>query len=776
VRISIEGIVQGVGFRPTVHRVACGLGLSGRVWNSPAGVGVEVEGPPERVEAFQGALKAALPPAALVVRWLSEGIPTTGEAGFTIDPSRAGERPRTLVSPDLCVCADCLREMRDPRDRRHRYPFLNCTNCGPRFTIIGSLPYDRPATTMRAFRMCPDCEREYHDPHDRRFHAQPNACPACGPRLELVGPDGAPRVGEPLEQARQVLLGGGVLAVKGLGGFHLACDPSRPEVVATLRRRKQRDQKPFAVMVRDLGAARRVACITPQEEALLASPARPIVLVRARADSPLAPEVAPGIHLVGLLLPYTPLHHLLLEAPLEALVMTSANLSDEPIVHTNDAALRELGPLCDALLLHDRDILVRADDSVTSWVAGRERLLRRSRGYVPLPVFLPRESPVPLLAVGGELKNTFAMVEGERAFPSQHVGDLEDERNLRHFEETQAHFRRVLEIEPRVAVRDLHPGYFSTSWAEKKRGTEKAGFERVLAVQHHHAHVLACLAENGHDAPALGLALDGTGFGTDGTAWGSELLRVDGVRFERLFHLPALALPGGDRAVREPWRVALSLLHACLPRQEARKAARRLLDPARFAPERGLDAAVRDQVERLLEAGEPFPRSCGLGRYFDAVSTLCGLTARAAYEGQPAILLEQAAAPGEQAQPYGSPQAEPPDVAAWLACLVQDLLSGTPAALVSARFHSTLLVLFADRVRRAAADTGLGTVALSGGSFQNRCLLGGLIERLEGEGLEVITHSRFPANDGGLALGQAWFGVLTLAGVESGVAGILAAP
>ena len=753
-RFAIAGIVQGVGFRPFVYRLAERLSLGGRVYNDETGVVIEVEGEPAALDAFAAALTAAAPPLARITAVSSAPVPARGERDFRIVASAAHARRTTLISPDVAVCDECLAELWDPHDRRHRYPFINCTNCGPRYTIIADLPYDRPGTTMAPFVMCPACQAEYDDPRSRRFHAQPNACPACGPRLTLLDAAGAPiATADPLAAAVARLRAGALVAVKGLGGFHLACDAAQGALVAELRRRKHRDEKPFAVMVPHLEEARAIALPTPPEEALLTCPERPIVLLARRPGAPLADEVAPGNRRVGVMLPYTPVHHLLLHDVGGALVMTSANPSDEPIVRDNAEAVRRLGGIADAFLVHDREILVRTDDSVVHHAAGRARHLRRSRGFVPVPVTLPLAGPS-VLAVGGELKNTICLTRGAEAFLGQHIGDLENAPTYDFFEETITHLKKVLAVEPELVVHDAHPDYLSTKWALTQDRPR-------LAVQHHHAHVLAGLAEHGRREPVIGLSMDGTGYGPDGTLWGGEVLVVDGTTAERVGHLAPLPLPGGERAIQEPWRMALTLLvHAGLAGDLARL--------GRRWPH--ADPAAAEKLAGLLARGHPFVRASGLGRLFDAVAALVGLRDVASFEGQAAMALEQAAAPGD-ATPYPLPLSRRPDDATPFVidpgptarAIVQDLDAGVPTPTIAARFHAAVVEAFVAAAVRVRDRTSLGTVILGGGVFQNRLLLEATLARLTAAGFTALAPALVPANDGGLALGQALFGLLSAA-------------
>ncbi len=557
--IRVEGIVQGVGFRPFVYAVATGLGLSGFVGNDVDGVFVEVEGPAAAVGEFLVLLERDPPPLARIERVTTRAVRPTGSASFAIAASDPGGPRRTLVSADTATCTDCLRELADPADRRFGYPFINCTNCGPRFTIVRDVPYDRPLTTMAPFTMCERCAAEYHDPADRRFHAQPTCCPACGPRLTLRDAAGRALPGEPLAAAAELLGAGQVLAVKGLGGYHLAVDAASEEAAAALRARKHREDKPFAVLVADLAAARRLGQVEAADADLLTSASRPIVLLPRRAGAPVAAATAPGNRQLGIMLPYTPLHHLLIRAAARAIVLTSGNVSDEPIAYRDADALERLGGIADAFLGHDRAIHIRTDDSVARTFRGRPMLLRRSRGYVPEPVTVARPFPRPVLACGAELKNTFCLAKQDRAFVSHHIGDLENAETLRSFTEGIEHFRRLFDIAPQVIAHDLHPEYLSTKYALELAEVD------LEPVQHHHAHVASCLADNGADGPVIGVAFDGTGYGADGTIWGGEFLIADLACYERGGHLAPVPMPGGAAAIRQPWRMAAAYLSAAAP-------------------------------------------------------------------------------------------------------------------------------------------------------------------------------------------------------------------
>jgi hydrogenase maturation protein HypF len=745
-RIVVSGTVQGVGFRPFVFRLAHETGVAGRVRNDAAGVTIEAFGPPAALDLFARRLREDRPPAAVVAELRSEAIAPEPAAGFEIVESAGAAERRSAIPPDLATCPDCLRELGDPADRRHGYPFTNCTSCGPRFTIALGVPYDRPATTMAGFRMCPACAREYGDPRDRRFHAQPNACPACGPRVWLEDAAGA-RLDEPdpIGALGRALAEGRVAAVKGIGGYHLACDATSSAAVRTLRERKRREEKPLAVMVRDLEEARRLAELGAAEEALLGSVERPIVLCRRRAGAPLAPQLAPDSPLVGLLLPYAPLHALLLAAAGRPLVMTSGNLSEEPIAFEDDDARRRLGGIADLLLVHDRPIASRCDDSVARAVAGSPLVLRRARGFVPRPVRLAHGFARPVLAVGAQQKNAFCLGRGAEATLGPHVGDLDGLETYAAFEGAIARLEAFLALRPEVVACDLHPLYLSTRYARERAAALGA---RLVQVQHHHAHAVAALAEHGLEGPALALAWDGTGLGTDGAAWGGELLLVERGRFERLATFRPIPLAGGDRAIREPWRVALAaLLDAC--GDEAPLEALPLF--AKVAP---AELAV---VRRMLAAGVNAPPAHGAGRAFDAAGALVLARPTSRHEAQVAMALE-AAAVGE-APPYRfeiderRPVAELDLRPAWRA-LAADLVRGVAAGLVAARFHATLVAGGAELVRRAARRTGRLPVLLTGGCFQNARLAEGLLGALSGA-FEVYPHREVPPGDGGLALGQA---------------------
>ncbi len=702
-RIRVRGVVQGVGFRPFVHRLATGRRLGGFVLNDGEGVVVEVEGPGLTLDSFSEALRREAPPLARVDSVSSERIAAVGDSAFVVTVSR-GVGGSALVPPDVATCDECLRELFDPTDRRYRYPFLNCTNCGPRFTIVRSVPYDRPSTTMAGFPLCPDCRREYEDPGDRRFHAEPIACPVCGPRLTV-----------PLEEAVGVLLSGGIVAVKGLGGYHLACDAESEEAVARLRSRKGREEKPFAVLT---AAPELLADPTPEEDALLRSPARPIVLLRRREGAQVAEAVAPESPWLGLMLPYTPLHHLLCADTGRALVLTSGNLTDEPIAFEDADAERRLGRVADLFLGHDRTIHRRCEDSVVR--AGFP--IRRSRGYAPGALRLPVAAERPLVAAGAELKSTFCVVRGDEAFLSAHLGDLSSEHAYTAFRADLELYLDMLGVEPAAIACDLHPDYLSTHWA-REQGLP------LVEVQHHHAHAAACLAEHGETGPALAVVLDGTGLGTDGTVWGGEVLRCDLRDFERVAHLEPVPLPGAEAAVHEPWRVAAAYLER----------AERPVPWERWAV-----------VRQSLDVNAPL--SSGAGRLFDAASAALGIRERVSYEAQAAIELEHLAGDAG-ARPYACRvEAGVVHGADLVAAVHDDVRSGRDRSEIAAAFHEGVAAAF------VAACAAVGTadpVVLSGGCLQNLRLLGSLRSGLEREGFRVLTHVSLPPNDAGVSYGQA---------------------
>jgi hydrogenase maturation protein HypF len=763
-QISVRGVVQGVGFRPFVYRLAHDHGLTGWVLNHSGGVEIEVEGAPVALDAFVHDLTSQAPPLARIVGVQVNDAPPDGYQRFEIRHSVAEEGRYQLISPDIATCSDCLRELLDPKDRRYRYPFTNCTNCGPRFTIIRDIPYDRPLTTMQPFTMCPDCQREYDDPLDRRFHAQPNACPVCGPHVWLEG-SGTPgshlaECDKAMQLAGQMLLDGKVLALKGLGGFHLACDATDDGAVQRLRSRKGRPAKPLAVMMASLDDVRRHCHVSDEEEKLLLSQQCPIVLLHWREDSTVARGVAPNNRYLGVMLPYTPLHHILLLDVDRPLVMTSGNLSEEPIAQDNDEARHRLGPLVEAFLMHNREIYARYDDSVwffpsslrgpLSVSLGSPQPIRRSRGYAPFPIRLPFKARQ-ILAVGAELKNTFCLIRDDFAFLSQHIGDMENLETLEHFERSIDLYKHLFRIEPESVAYDLHPDYFATKYAIRN-----AQQGPRTPIQHHQAHIATCLVDNDwppDGEPVIGVAWDGTGYGLDGHIWGGEFFVGDYGGFRRAAHLEYLPMPGGDAAIHHPWRLALGYVYALTGRLP--ELSWRIGDEER--------RIVRQQIDRHLNT----PLTSAVGRLFDAVAALIGVRREVTYEAQAAIELEMVATAWQNRCPGGQEVATYPfDVEEGddgatirlrrlLQAIQADLARGTNRAEIGWRFHWTMSEMMVLVCQRIAKESGVRTVALSGGCFQNRLLLTLAVPRLEQAGFRVLLHRQVPCNDGGISLGQA---------------------
>jgi hydrogenase maturation protein HypF len=746
VRIHIRGIVQGVGFRPFVYSLATRYAVTGWVRNTSAGVDIEVDGSQDAVENFLQALRNEIPPLAQIDEFQVEQREPDGYTAFEIVHSEAIETAFQPISPDISICADCLEELHDPNDRRYRYPFINCTNCGPRFTIIDDIPYDRPLTTMAPFAMCEACEVEYHDPLNRRFHAQPVACPECGPQiwLEAGGERLADRE-EALGSARRRISEGDIIAIRGLGGFHLACDATNSKAVAELRRRKFRVDKPYALMMPDSATVKRHCFVTEAENMLLESRERPIVILSRRPESDIAPEVAPSQDTLGVMLPYTPFHALLMEPSEdfpEALVMTSGNLSEEPIATDNDEARRRLAKLADAYLLHDRGIRTRCDDSLVRVFEGDIYPLRRGRGYAPFPVNLVWQTP-PLLAAGAELKNTFCLTRDRYAFLSHHIGDMENYETLRAFEVGVDHFERLFRIQPEAIAYDLHPDYLATRYVLDR--AEREGLP-AIGVQHHHAHVAACMAEHGltGDQPVIGVSFDGTGFGEDGAIWGGEFLIADYLSYERPFHLAYVRMPGGDMSVRQPWRLALAWLENSG------------LDWAEeLPPVQASTKESREIVRRMLDQGINSPRTSSMGRLFDAVSALIGVRQRINYEAQAAIELEAKVdldTMGTYTFAVNETSIDPTPV---IHAIVADLRAGEPVNRMAAKFHYGVAQMVEAVCRNLRDREGLTKVALSGGVWQNVVLLDRTVALLRKSSFEVFVHRKVPANDGGIALGQA---------------------
>jgi hydrogenase maturation protein HypF len=744
--VEVRGIVQGVGFRPFVYQLAGRFGLKGTVANTTTGVTIHVEGPQTDIDAFCAGLSNNFPPLARIVDVLVRPSPLQYPKAFAILPSVHQNKAATFIAPDVSVCNDCLLEMRDPLNRRFGYPFINCTHCGPRYTIIEDIPYDRPHTAMRHFVMCPQCRSEYEDPSDRRFHAQPIACPECGPRIRLFD-NRQERVGtRPLETAIRLLKKGRILAIKGLGGFHLAADAENDSAAATLRARKARPEKPFALMSHSLEAIGRYARVSPEEAALLTGMARPIVLLEKRPHHSLSSQVAPGSPYFGVMLPYTPLHYLLLETHFTALIMTSGNQSDTPLCIENAEAFERLSELADFFLVHDRPIYQRNDDTLMNMAGGAPRFIRRARGAVPMPVQLSHSMP-PTLACGAELKNTICLGRGKTAFVSQHLGDMGELATLDFFKNTIEHLKKVTKIVPEIVAHDLHPDYLSTRYAGTLSDVQRMG------VQHHHAHVVSCMAENRIEAPVIGLALDGTGYGTDGAVWGGEVLVVERARFTRAAHLAYVPLPGGEAAIKEPWRMALSYLYDAFGKE---------ISGLSFPFLKPIDARHSRGVVEILSKQLRSPNTSSLGRLFDGVSAMLGLCHRVTFEGQAAMALETVAGGrlNETKESYDWDLHHAGNLlqiglAPLIQQIVRDLEAGKKANEISRKFHRTLIYLFGDLCAAVRKETGINRVVMSGGVFQNKLLFEGLLAALREARFEVFSHHLVPTNDGGISLGQA---------------------
>ena len=727
--ISIHGIVQGVGFRPFIHRLVSQYGLCGFIKNTSSGVELELEGERETLERFAGELPLRAPKLAVIESMeITYTHALVGYTDFQILKSKTEEFRNTLISPDICICDDCLRELRDKKDRRYRYPFINCTNCGPRFTIIKDVPYDRAKTSMSEFPMCPDCDREYHDIENRRYHAQPDCCPDCGPRVFFLDADGREQPGDAIELAREALKEGKIIAVKGLGGMHLACRCDDEEIARTLRRRKQRDEKPFAIMCRDAETAKQICKVSGDEEKILTGFRRPIVLLEKKQ---------PGLYhisenrTVGVMLPYTPLHYLLFGDDIDMLIMTSANLSDTPIMFKNAEAVEKLRGIADGFLLHDREIQTRCDDSLCWVLDGGEYHARRSRGYVPFPVKVP-ESRGMVLACGAEQKASFCLSKGDYVFPSQHIGDLKNMETFENYRQQISHFQRLFDIKPGLIACDMHPDYLSTAYAEERGAQESLP---VIQVQHHHAHMASCMADNGLTGPVIGLVWDGTGYGSDGTIWGGECLIGDYQGFERFGSIRPIPLPGGDRAVKETERVAFSLL-----------------------ADAGWDVSNIEKstvYAQMREKGLNCPLSSGMGRLFDGAAAILGIKTFCSYEGQGAVLLEAAAV--EDDGEYPVVWEEKPLRFDWrpmIRAMVEDRERGTVIGRIAARFMNTLIRMGTEQCVLARKESGIKDVVLSGGSFQNMYIMKRLPKALEKLDFRVWHHRRVSTNDEGIALGQ----------------------
>ena len=763
--ISVRGIVQGVGFRPFVYGLAVEHNLKGWVYNTSEDVRIEVEGAAEAIKQFERELETKAPPLARIENVTIEYHPPRGYKNFEIRQSQAQAGKYQLISADVATCQACLGELLNPEDRRHRYPFTNCTNCGPRFTIIEDMPYDRPQTTMRYFQMCPQCQAEYDNPLDRRFHAQPNACPKCGPQVELVDNRGnLVTESNPIAAASHLLKEGKVVAIKGLGGFLLACDATNDTVVKTLRQRKKRPSKPLAIMVTTVEEAKRHCYVSPEEENLLTSPQSPIVLMRWRENSSVSREVAPNLRFLGIMLPYTPLHHILLRDTGLPLVMTSGNLSEEPIARDNDEALRRLSGIADYFLIHNRDIYSRYDDSVTIVERGTSQLIRRARSYAPYPIRLSFEAKQ-VLGCGAEEKNTFCLTKDNYVFLSQHIGDMENMETLEHFDSTISLYKRLFHIEPEIIAHDLHPDYLATKYA---RELGESGI-KLIPVQHHHAHIASCLADNGLESPVIGVAFDGTGMGADGNIWGGEFLVADYHNFHRAGHLEYLPLPGGAAAIKRPRRTAIGYILTLL----GEDALNHDLPVMKEADDMEIEI-IKRQIERRINS----PLSSSMGRLFDAISALLGIRGEIDYEGQAAVELEMAAlasviprhVPSEareldeaisgnnESYPYRIVEDEGMRIVRLrdlLSAVIEDLRQGISKGRISVKFHNTVAQMINEMCQLIADETGVSQVALSGGVFQNRLLLRKTVSLLEDSGFQVFTHRQVPCNDGGISLGQA---------------------
>ena len=755
-RVRVRGVVQGVGFRPFVYNLARNIGLRGFVFNSSSGVTIEVEGAAPAIEQFLDGLQRNPPVLARIEEFTTAAVDPCGDSEFVIHESLPERGEFALISPDVATCADCWNDVKDPANRRYGYPFTNCTNCGPRYTIIRDIPYDRPMTTMAAFRMCPECEAEYHDPANRRFHAQPNACPDCGPTLALAQagtamPDAAMFGSSPplvvLGEVRRVLREGAIVAVKSLGGFHLACDAMNEDALRRLRSRKKRSDKPFAVMARDVEAVESFCIVSDADRELLLSVARPIVILPRLPNAKLGRDIAPGNDTVGVMLPPTPLHLFLFGADpgsapeFPALVMTSGNISDEPIVTSNLAAWEQLAGVADWFLFHNRDIYMRTDDSVAKTFEERPRILRRSRGYAPQPIELD-SAVTELLACGAELKNTFCVTKGRYAFLSQHIGDVDNYETLQFLEETLANIKKLFRVEPKAVAHDLHPLYLTSRFARQLP-------LRKIGVQHHHAHVASCMAENRVREKVIGVAFDGTGYGSDGQIWGGEFLVADFAGFERRAHFRYIPLAGGDAAVRQVWRSALSWLREAYGKEL----------PSNLPLLRKLSGRQVALVSQMLDRSFNTVLTSSCGRLFDAVAALIGICNEATFEGQAAIELEVATVNGvEGCYPFEIEGEHPTkiDMRSTIRAIVADLLkNGQSRNVIASRFHNTIAEVIAEVCRRIRRSDGLRRVCLSGGTFQNLYLLDRATRLLRQSGFEVFLHSRVPPNDGGIALGQA---------------------
>ncbi|MEW6413217.1 MAG: carbamoyltransferase HypF [Candidatus Zixiibacteriota bacterium] len=740
-RIRVNGIVQGVGFRPFVYNLAREIGLAGFVANDTEGVIIELEGAREEIDIFILRLRENPPPLSHVVGFDSSEVTVKGDTEFTISRSQRQQLASTLISPDIAVCHDCLRELFDPNDRRYLYPFINCTNCGPRYTIVEGIPYDRPLTSMKRFPMCPDCDREYHDPSDRRFHAQPNACPVCGPKLFLRDSNGEVHTSDPIASVVEQLKQGKVVAVRGVGGFHLAVDAHDERAIERLRNRKGRAEKPFAMMAPDIENIRRYCSVSDDELELLTHHTRPIVLLKKLEDCSLPDSVAPNNKYLGFMLPYSPHQYLLLRDNFDVLVMTSANLAEEPIAIGNDEVMERLNGIADLFLLHDREIIQRCDDSIATVTGGYTHIIRRARGFVPAPVFVGEKTSRNILACGGELKNTIALSRGDQVFLSQHIGDLDSPAAFKFFEDSIEHLGRILEITPQAIAYDLHPEYLSTKWAIRQSLPS-------VAVQHHHAHLAAVMADNGASEPTIGIILDGTGYGTDGTIWGGEVLIGDAAGFERHAWLETVAMPGGTAAVRQPWRMAISYLYHIYGSG--------LLD-LRLPILGSVDRKTIEIILQMIDKKVNSPATSSCGRLFDGVSALLGIRGEVSFEAQAAIELEMASCRDYQPPSMRFESATASGALPWgeiVQAIIAGLSRGDDVAKLAGEFQVNLAELFVSAAQNARGKSAINRVGLSGGVYQNRYFSEYLVRRLADEKFDILRHRQVPTNDGGLALGQ----------------------
>jgi len=743
-RYHFSGIVQGVGFRPFIYRIATRNSLTGFVQNRSDGVIAEVEGPEESIVSFISGVNKELPPLADISNILRKEIAVRNDKVFRISESKTGGLGKVLITPDIATCGDCFKELFDPEDRRYRYPFINCTNCGPRLTIIKDIPYDRINTSMSCFPMCLSCRAEYENPADRRFHAEPNACPVCGPSLELLDEEGKVLTEEePIQKTTALLLEGYVVAIKGLGGFHLAVDAANDEAVKRLRSRKFREEKPLAIMVKDIDVAGRLFRIDKEEEALLKSPQRPIVLAEKRKTGAVSSAVAPGVSNLGIMLPYTPLHHMLLEKHFQALIMTSANQVDEPICIANREAIKRLKGIADYFLVHNRDILVRCDDSIATVSAGKKRMLRRSRGFAPKPVILKKSYPE-ILALGPQMKTTICILKGNFAFLSPHIGDMETPEARDFYRESLALIQKIAECQPDIIACDLHPAYYTTKLAEDLTSS------RIIRVQHHHAHIVSAMAENGIDGEVIGLAMDGTGYGLDGTVWGGEFLVADEANFTRIGHIMNYLLPGGEKAIREPWRIAVSLLKEAYGDNWPGVA-----EKLKIVPKKN----YYEMMDRVMTHRFNSPVTSSLGRLFDGVAAILRIRQNVTFEGQAAMELEATAKSKIGIiLPFDISNTDDVfclDFSPMIRKIVDEIMAGRTKAEIAYSFHLTLPAAFRSMADAIRKRTGLNRVVLSGGCFQNRLLTEGTIAELEKAAFDIFFHEVLPSNDGCISLGQA---------------------